>query len=255
MTTPTPASPLPDTFSARQVCEHLATTCGLRPESLPRSLLHRASRKKHVPLELVSYAWTSSDIRRLRLTEIYGALGTHIVNIGIFPHPTSVLPLMQLEILVVKQRLSLFIVDAVLPPGWRWSLEAASPSQYLRQLASTYGAFPPTEKRSEWAQTVISQDAIWSRPNNADAIAPACEATLSYLRWCGTVMAAGRGRRTSREQARQYEQFLDYVKTTCIDHEPSRPYLGSMFGPEWSEWYMREFLFIDEKSAKSAHRP
>lgn len=246
MTTPNTPSPLPGAFSARRACERLAAACGLQAEPLPARLLNRASRRRDVPLELVSYAWTSSEVRRLRLTEICGALGTHIVNVGIFPQPTSVLPFMQLEILVIKRRLSLFIMDAVLPPSWAWSLETASPSQYLRGVASSYQDFPPTERRSAWARTVISRDAIWSRPNNSDAIAPACEATLAYLEWCGTVMAAGRGRHVPRERAREYEQFLEHIQTTCIENEPSRPYLGAMFGAEWSEWYMREFLFLRE---------
>ncbi len=240
-------SPLPAMFSAHQACERLAAVCSLQSESLPTNLLHRTSQRARVPLELVSHAWTSKDIRRLRLTEIFGALGTHIVNIGIFPQPTSVLPLMQLEILVVKQRLSLFIIDALLPPPLSWSLEPESPSQYLRRLASSYSAFPPTEKRSEWAQTVISQDAIWSRPNTSDAIAPACEATLAFLDWCGTAIVAGQGQRVSTEEAEPCRHFLDHFKTTCLDNEPSRPYLSSMFGAEWAERYMSEFLFVNEE--------
>lgn len=240
------SSPLPAMFSAQQACERLASVCNLQLEELPDDILNRTSQRERIPLELVSHAWTSKDIRRLRLTEIFGALGTHIVNIGIFPQPTSVLPLMQLEILVVKQRLSLFIIDAMLPPPLSWHLEIESPSQCLRRLAANSNAFPPTAKRSDWAQAVISQDAIWSRPNTSDAIAPACEATLGFLEWCSAVIAAGQGQRGSAEQADQYRHFLDRFKAICLDNEPSRPYLSSMFGAAWAERYMSEFLFVNE---------
>ncbi len=237
--------PLPATFSALQACERLAAVSHLEPEDLSADLQHRTSQRPRIPLEIVSHAWVSEDIRRLRLTEIYGALGTHIVNIGIFPQPTSILPLMQLEILVVKQRLSLFIMDAILPPALPWTLGVESPPQCLQRLAAAYRAFPPTPKRSEWAQTVISKDAIWSRPNTADAIAPACDATLAFLDWCGTVIAAGQGQRTASEQTDQYRQFLDRFTTICLDNEPSRPYLSSMFGTAWAERYMSESLFCN----------
>ncbi len=244
------SSPLPAPFSARHACERLAITGGLQREELPAELMYRTSQRARVPLELASHAWSSEDIRRLRLTEIFGALGTHIVNIGLFPQPSSVLPLMQLEILVVKQRLSLFIMDAVLAPSRVWSLEVESPSQCLRRLAD-HSAFPPTEKRSEWAQTVISKHAIWSRPNTSASIAPACDATLALLDWCSTAIAVGKGQRVSAEQAEQNQHFLNHVRTVCLDNEPSRPYLGSMFGADWAEWYMSEFLFVNDEYSET----
>ncbi len=156
------------------------------------------------------------------------------------------LPIVQLEILIIKQRLSLFIMDAFIPPFLCWSLDTESPSQYLRRLAATYNMLPLTEKRDEWTQGVISKDAIWSRPNTADAVAPACEATQTLLTWCTTVIQAGQDRSLSVEQTNQCIRFLDRFRAIWLDNEPSRPYLSAMFGAEWAERYMSEFLFVSE---------
>ncbi|PON15966.1 hypothetical protein C2W62_20975 [Candidatus Entotheonella serta] len=236
-------SPLTAIFVPLQACEDLAATCGMQPEVVPADFMHRSSQHSQNPLDLVSYAWTSETIYRMRLTEIFGPPGTHIVNIGIFPHVTSILPLMQLELLVIKQRLLLLIIDALLPPTLYWSLDTESPSQALQRLATTYNTLPLTNKRDEWTQFVISNDAIWSRPNTTEAITPACEAVIAFFAWCATIIRTDQGQRLSADQTAQRICFMHRFRTIWLDNEPSRPYLSSMFGAEWAERYMSEFLF------------
>ncbi len=232
-------------LSIFDACVALASRCELKPSYLPNTFSERSASRADISLQMRSFAWHAPGVRQFRLTEITGAAGTYMANVGVLPQPESVLPLMQLELLVVKERLFLFIADVLPLPPEIWALPTIDPHKYLRQLAAAHPELPSTLERPEWSKAVISESAIWSRPNQVEAVAPAHTACQSFLEWCGQIIQAGAGQSVSGAIADARRDLLRHFREVFLEHEPSRPYLGSMFGKDWAERYMSDFLFVD----------
>jgi len=228
-----------------EACERLAAAAGLTPVRLPAAIAEARSERGGAHLR--SHAWAGTAIDSLRITTITDNAGTIITNIGLFPAPTSALPLIQAETVILRGKLFLTILDATLPPGEPWQFATTPPETLLASLQ--HPLLPPSPDRPEWCRDLISAAAIWTRPNTAEAIAPAAEAEALLLQWSLDLLQ-------SASQASNFqhtrEAFLRALREQFIVNEPSRAYLKNVFGAEWAEHYIREFLFAQKPGSSHA---
>ncbi|MDX2177775.1 MAG: hypothetical protein SF028_15035 [Candidatus Sumerlaeia bacterium] len=211
----------------------------LRPDDAPapQELLRRRAVREGSPLAIESSVWRAKGWRWIRFTRISGDGATDIVNFGMFPEPASPFPVLQLESLVLRGRLFLAIHDVNDLADGGSGLEPSP-----RRALSNNPLFPRCEDRAPWTDAVFSKEVFWTRPQDPGALAALPARTEDFLEAARTWRRGGRRQEFDPERRRAR---IGALAAAMIENEPSRNYLAAQFGPEWSERFIRGFLFPD----------
>lgn len=204
----------------------------LQPISIPSDAVDRSSEERGASLR--SWAWSSSLLGWCRLTEIQTGAGFRVANWAAFPRFDVDVPTCQAELIEVKGRLFLLVLDALYA-----SPDGTGPAtQELRSASRELESVLPVQTRPEWSEGFITDAAIWSRTATADAL----DEGVKIFHWfMGASVRWMRGSLDGRADARaaQYRR----MRRRFLDNEPSRPFMTKTFGADWSEAYMEDFLF------------
>ncbi|MEM9696367.1 MAG: hypothetical protein AAGA56_27735 [Myxococcota bacterium] len=182
---------------------------------------------------LASWAWAGPTIGYARLTVIETAAGFRVANWAAFPRFDCVAPMCQAELIEVKGRLFLLVLDALALPGEDRARTA------LRTLGAGLEAVKPVVTRPTWAQDFITEDAIWSRSNSEAALDEAVGVFSAYMAASTTWLLEGAVDGRAGERRALYAR----MRKRFLAHEPSRPFMVKTFGAAWSERYTAGFLF------------
>lgn len=235
-------------LSAERCALRIAAAGALELEKLPEDLPSRdVARGEHI-VRLRSGAWCGRGVARLRYTEISGLPGLYVMNIGLLPSADRGLPMVHAEIVVVGGALRVLILDAhSLGSSW-WPAGVASAATELARLRQLAG-FELASERPIWAADVISADAVWASSSRPEGVASAAEGADALTSWAASALAAEWPACDESERNRRGAVLHD-VRATFLRNEPSRPFLRSVFEPEWAERYMAEFLFPEMECSR-----
>ncbi len=204
-----------------------------------RSLADRW-RQKSSPdggVELHSWAFASTRVTWARLTEIRSRSEFFAFSWTVIPSFEFDVPLFQAELIEVKRKLFLLVMDARVPRAdneeQQGRLEAG-----LSKLHDPL--LPSVEQRPPWSRSCIGPTAVWTRPMNESALPVGVRAFRDFLRW-SALWVEGGARDPERSNLRR-EDYLA-VRAGFLENEPARPYMHRAFGVEWSEAYMERFLY------------
>jgi hypothetical protein len=224
-------------------CQAIARAGDLPELQLGEDLRCRAGLGPNAKEVLESRMWERAGMGRLRLTTIGDGDGTRITNIGFFPEPTVPLPVVQSEVVVLRGRPFVVIFDAHPREESQFQYQQMEPADFLGRVQRLFPELSPVPERPEWTSGYISPAAIWSRPTHPRSLAAAAGAEALLLSWLEDLVAQ---QYMEGERAKEGVRNLDWMEKFALhfrEHEPSRPYLQKVFGADWADHYINEFLF------------
>lgn len=184
--------------------------------------------------DLRSWAWSSSKVGWARLTIIGTGAGFRVANWAAFPRFDVDAPICQAELIEVKGRLFLLVLDAL----YASSDGRGAATRSLERLGADLRHATPVQERPSWSDGFITPEAIWSRAGSAEALAEGVKAFHAFmdgsLEWLDGAFHGSAPRRAA---------LYGRMRRCFLDNEPSRPFMSKTFGVEWSEAYMSNFLF------------
>ncbi|MGF1573069.1 MAG: hypothetical protein ACFCU1_08350 [Sumerlaeia bacterium] len=202
---------------------------------------------------LISYAWVIPGFSWIRLSEIKNSQGTFIYNLAALPDPRCAAPMIQAEFVVLRSKLFLIILE--LSP---LTHDAENETNLLNERCHTFLAsltkqfestLPPVSERMDWAEGVIDEDAFWSKPNTTEAIADGFRAFELFISFVVELKKQFLGN-VSPQNASARKAHLIKVAEKFNANGPSKPFLETFFGSEWTENYLHEFFFPVELLSK-----
>lgn len=205
---------------------------GLDELSLEQAEVDRDGQKKEASLR--SWAWSSGRVAWARLTTIETEAGFRVANWAAFPCFDVDAPMCQAELIEVKGKLFLLVLDALYDGP-----EGRGPgTRQLDLLGRSLQWATPVDRRPDWSQGFITPGAIWSRAGTSEALEEGIEAFHRFMQ-ASVVWLQGRLDGRGRERAQLYAR----MRARFLENEPSRPFMTKTFGGAWSEAYMENFLF------------
>ncbi|MDX1972953.1 MAG: hypothetical protein SFY68_10525 [Candidatus Sumerlaeia bacterium] len=209
---------------------------GVVAAPLPAELGHAVSTKGQKETVNSSHAFSSPMWRWLRRNVITDGNQTLIYNLAAFPHPGVDAPLVEAEIVILRGKLFVLILDAhplSAAPG-----EVHAANAILSPLPGVVPELPPVAERPPWAEGCISANAFWSQPMTPEAVEPA----LNLLpRFFESVVAAV-GSPSPVADPTERRQALHGLLMHLQQHAPSKSFLSAFFGEEWTQRYVQEFF-------------
>lgn len=199
----------------------------LRSHAVDRDAEGKAAR-------LRSWAWTSDTVAWARLTVIETGAGFRVANWAAFPRFRFEGPICQAELIEVKGKLFLLVLDALYA-------SADGRGAGTRELAELGGGLrwaTPVESRPAWSEGFITPEAVWSRAGTSEALEEGVDAFHGFMK-ASVAWLAG----DFDDQAAARSRLYRAMRRRFLDNEPSRPFMSKTFGTEWSEGYMEDFLF------------
>lgn len=188
-------------------------------------------------VELHSWAFASTRVSWARLTEIRSRSEFIAFSWTVIPSFEFDVPLFQAELIEVKRKLFLLVMDARVPRADNEDLQVRLEAE-LSKLHDPL--LPSVEHRPSWSRSCIGPTAVWTRPMNEPALPVGVRAFRDFLRWSAPWIEGG-----VRDPGRSNLRREDYlaVRAGFLENEPARPYMHRAFGVEWSEAYMERFLY------------
>jgi len=184
-----------------------------------------------VPVRLAFDRARVADAAELRLTTIEGP-GTEIFALMIFPDDPSRVPVFASEFVAFGKIVRAAVVD-LQPAG----MAAPARDELDRALAPLPAANPDllaSGELPEWCRDYFTRGAVFALRREVDEL-PRLERVLDeYLHaWCDLAKPGRAGA----------DSALAAYKSHHVAHTPGRPYLERMFGPEWTEAFLRNAMY------------
>lgn len=220
------------------------------PVVLPPDIESVTHERSGIVTSMKSRAYRTRVFQWLRVTEIHSPAGTWIFNLGGFPWPECNMPLVEAEVVILRGRLHLLLLDAIAMTGTVWTSMQDPPATLLGRLTEeARDTLPQTVDRPEWASAVRGPHAFWSAPRSEEAVGPAMDVLKTFLDWVAETDLDISRQTADRIHAGERFERLDAVCETCVREAPSRPFLSRFFGEKWAERYIDEFLYPRELRA------
>lgn len=200
-----------------------------------------------------SWVFDGPAVRWARLAELTNhANGFRALSWAVFPRSEHRAPWVQAELIEVKRKLFLLVMDA--HPA-RVDAPLLGPRCRDAMVALQREALPSVQERPEWAEGVISMQAVWTRPMRAESLGPAEDAFGALLAHSVPWFAeASRDETPTAKAAREGHYRL--IRQRFLEFEPARPYMHRAFGEAWSEEYMASLLYPRlEEESRAAIKP
>lgn len=226
----------------RRAFDEYIEALGLQPEELDSSSVNRDNSGKKA--ELRSWAWSSKQIQWARLTVIRTGAGFRVANWAAFPRPDLDAPMCQAELIEVKGKLFLLVLDAL----YAGSSGRGPATTDLSEWKLALQHLTQVKQRPSWSEGFITPEAIWSRTGTTEALEEGFSVFHQFMR--GSIRwLSGPSDGRSADRSDLYRA----MRSRFLDNEPSRPFMTKVFGSHWSEAYMQSFLFPRRTRPTSDH--
>ncbi len=159
-----------------------------------------------------------------------------IVNFFFFPAPRVALPVFAMEFVAFGAKPVVGVIDlkAVTPA------EAAGARAILRAVHGAHPGLQEGDEMPAWYLECRSGDDFFTRPKSAAEFVELAAAQREV--WAGLVAAmAGAGEPAAG--ADDFSAAVRHYKDHHRANSPGRPFLYRTFGEEWTERFMRDWLF------------
>ncbi len=219
---------------------HMMLSHDARPLEVPDIYAQRASLNGR--FRLTAHAWSIQHCTgpaHLRMVRIDGAQ-SQIINSWIFPSDPRQRPVFAAELIGVGDKLRVAFVDIQQP------VDVAIRNDFrlhLADIAQRYRNLPCDESAPDWAIAASLGSYTYSRNVGLNALADIELCYLDYLR-------AYLGAEHPIDESLPAEQNLESARSQLHEYQlhhmhssPGHKFLGNLFGVEWTERFMLDFLF------------
>jgi len=172
-----------------------------------------------------------------RMVHIEGS-SSEIVNFWVFPERPEYLPVCAAELIVTGGAPRLAFVDLQAPglhPGKFCRL-----AQETQTLAGRWAFLDTGDEAPAWAVAASSGGHVYARPREACDVGTLADLSLAYLdlwiEWASDVSFHAPPDPAAAADLAAY-------KSLHRRHSPGAPYLRKLFGAEWTDRFLREFLY------------
>jgi phycocyanobilin:ferredoxin oxidoreductase len=225
--------------------------------------------KESLRMRLENKEYQSSRFRRMHLELSKRNDGLEVLHMVMFPRVRYDLPILCLDMVAFKGRVSFVIVDA--SPVSR---DGKLPQVYLQAMAELRKQHFPTQQQQEqvaaagkrkgrlpeWAERILSKGVVCMRPQSQDDV-------TSFIGYCAELLnfhieaascfnpLANTAREEEErdflsEMSEVYQCHERFVKEQRSNDKTSKA-LEVSFGPSFAEAYMKQTLFDMEPGLKS----
>lgn len=212
---------------------------------VPSQFLRRDS--LHGKIELHASQWSiqvaSKPIGSLRMVYIHGPKN-QIINTWVFPNRPSHMPVFAAELIAVGTEVRVAFVDVQAPV-----IESSSilddTSMLTSGIAPRFSGLPCNEDPPHWAIESSQGNYTYARNVPADCFHQVEECYTTYLdaylkgfvnKSVGSGLAAMERDESALDKLQAYQHHH-------MHSSPGNKFLSKLFGPDWTESFMRDFLF------------
>ena len=219
---------------------HIDEEAAIPPEFIKRESLHGK-------IELSASQWaiqvSSKTIASLRMVYIQGPKN-QIINTWIFPNRPKQMPVFAAELIAVGDEVRVAFVDLQVPViGSSAVLEDTS--LMTSGIAARFSGLPCNEAPPVWAIESSQGNYTYARNVPISSFSKVEECYRAYL---DTYLGAFVNKKVGvvLSDLNRDEHAIDELHHYQHHHMQSSPgnkFLSKLFGPDWTESFMREFLF------------
>ena len=197
-------------------------------------------------ITLIAKEWTlqseKQPLGQLRMVHIQGAKNA-IINTWIFPNRPAKMPVFAAELIAVGNATKVAFVDIQVPVLSKFIAEEVA--TLTSALSTRFTSLPCNESPPEWATNASQGNFTYARdvPNEQLSTVEDC-----YLNYLDTYLRAFASDATAAQVAKSKrdEQAIDALQEYQVhhmEHSPGNKFLDKLFGSEWTESFMKNFLF------------
>lgn len=207
---------------------------------LPPQYAQRAS--TNGKFNLTAEAWPVELVTgqaQLRMVKIDGGK-SNIINTWIFPVDPRNTPVYAAELIGVGDVVRVAFIDIQAP------LTSAQTTELQRQLqliAQKYVDLPRDEAAPDWAIEASLGHYTYARNVPDSSLAKIRAAYLEYLSIYLAYANATKSNASSSISLTNARQQLHDYQMHHMHHSPGKKFLGNLFGVDWTERFMLDFLF------------
>ena len=182
------------------------------------------------------------SIANLRMVYIRGQKN-EIINTWIFPKRPDALPVFAAELISVSGVTRVAFVDIQTPVMTGDTVNEVT--HLTAPLASRFACLPCDEKAPEWATTASPGNFTYSRQADVNWTSTIQECYLSYLDTYLKAYATGTPAKNSARlpEVRSLTDELQAYQKHHMESSPGKKFLGNLFGVEWTDSFLTDFLF------------
>ncbi len=223
----------------------------IRANRVPTPVTISEKESKNGKFNLSAEAWSivyddayalPHSIATLRMVYIRGQKN-EIINTWIFPKRSDVLPVFAAELISVGGVTRVAFVDIQTPVMTGDTRDEVT--HLTAPLASRFTCLPCDEKAPEWATSASPGNFTYSRQADANWTSTIQECYRSYLDIYLEAYATGTTAKNSArlpEDRRVTDELQAYQKHH-MESSPGKKFLGNLFGVEWTDSFLTDFLF------------
>lgn len=207
---------------------------------VPRQFAYKIGVLRGKPLVMTNVAFQTEHLRKVRLTYMDAGNAAQILTTMAFPRFHTDAPIFGADMLAFRGKPHLIVIDH--QPLYKSDAEYVA--RYVQPLADVYGRFahlPAKDKTlPPWTEAFFSMYTHYSRPPLAylpEVLAAYRAYWDAYLDQIAQVKPLPHGQRQD-VQLRQSAYCRDH-----IENEQAESMLRNMFGNEWCESFINQFLF------------
>jgi len=217
---------------------------GLTPADLPAHLAQASGAGRPT---LCAERWQIGQAEclcELRLVTIQGQ-ASEIHNAWVFPVQPAALPVFASEILVFGHRPRLAFID-VPAPGLCPAL-LPQLAHRLAAISERYQDLRPGEPPPDWATNASTGHWLYARSTSQEMLPRLLQAYQEYLTaWIDFATSGGEadpGPTVESESTPDSVDRYTQYKQHHAAHTPGRTFLAKLYGPDWAEQFMDQFLY------------
>jgi hypothetical protein len=190
--------------------------------------------------------WTlqseNQPLGQLRMVHIQGAKNA-IINTWIFPnHPTK-MPVFAAELIAVGNATKVAFVDIQVPVLSQ--AVADDVASLTAALSIRFTSLPCNETAPDWATNASQGNFTYARDVPNEQLSTVEDCYLSYLDTYLRAFVSDEAAAEVAKSARNEEAIdaLQEYQVHHMEHSPGNKFLDKLFGSEWTESFMKNFLF------------
>lgn len=219
---------------------------GSEKASLPEDIRVMESFKGNKHTANYSYAWTNDLYQWMRINEIVGDGETYIINIAGFPRPERLAPMIEAEVVVLRGKLFVIVLD-ILALGEEPTLaNSCSPERFLSTLIASAESLPQiaTADRPDWSVGTVSEHSLWSRPQTGSSVGEAKTSLESYIVYLSNHLSELSNVGPANEHlTSERADKLGEILRVFYEQGPANRFLSTYFGDAAASCYKQKYLY------------